>query len=211
MTPIASGEDFTASDIAFQNTTAYGNTDVHVSVISGADNYTYSAGNYTAGVRTYGTNGDTLVPVGAWTGDMSDYDVILVWNGSNRVILQAYIVDKSTVVTPVTITSTTVNVTSGAAVNKEVNDVIFSATGNGLTLETSAVWQVREKGQTEFRNCTANEVFVSGNTYCATVTISVPDELASYVTISNKNDITYTPGNTHGTGTTVTTDTFVMP
>ena len=211
VTPIASGEDFTASDIAFQNTTAYGNTDVHVSVISGADNYTYSAGNYTAGVRTYGTNGDTLVPVGAWTGDMSDYDVILVWNGSNRVILQAYIVDKSTVVTPVTITSTTVNVTSGAAVNKEVNDVIFSATGNGLTLETSAVWQVREKGQTEFRNCTANEVFVSGNTYRATVTISVPDELASYVTISNKNDITYTPGNTHGTGTTVTTDTFVMP
>ena len=202
------------NDITFTHTNAYDDVDVQVSVISGNDGYSFRDGNYYTPDRTYGTNTDTLVPVGAWTtGDMSDYDVILVWDNSSRLILQAYIVDKSTVVTPVIITSTTVNVTSGAAVNKEVNDVTFSAIGNSsYTLDTSAVWQVREAGKTEFRNCTANEVFVSGNTYRATITISVPDALSSYVTISNTNAITYTAAaGVTGTGTTITTDTFVMP
>ena len=189
--------------------------DVQVSVISGANGYTYSAGNYTTSTRTYGTNADTLVPVGAWTGDMSNYNVILVWDNNSRLILQAYIVDKSTVVTPVTINSTTVSVVApGAVANEKVNDVEFSATGTGsdsvsYTLNTSAVWYVREAGKTEFRPCTENEVFVTGNTYYATITISVPDKLSGSVTIPNTNTITYTNGSTTGTGTTVQTDYFV--
>ena len=210
------GSEGTPNDIAFANANTYDNSmDVQVSVISGANGYTYSAGNYTTSTRTYGTNADTLVPVGAWTGDMSNYNVILVWDNNSRLILQAYIVDKSTVVTPVTINSTTVSVVApGAVANEKVNDVEFSATGTGsdsvsYTLNTSAVWYVREAGKTEFRPCTENEVFVTGNTYYATITISVPDKLSGSVTIPNTNTITYTNGSTTGTGTTVQTDYFV--
>ena len=187
-----------------------------LAVITGADGDKYVGTTYEdKGTWTYGTNGDTLVPVGAFESDMSDYNVILVWNAENRVILQAYIVDQSTVVTPVTINSTTVSVVSpGAVANEKVNDVEFTAQGTGsdskaYTLDTSAVWYVREAGKTEFRACTENEVFVSGNTYRATITISVPDDLAGSVTIPSTNTITYTDGGTTGTGTTVQTDAFV--
>ena len=205
------------------NSNVYGDyNQVVVSVISGGTGDTFNGDVYhdnSEGSTWNFAYVEGLTQVyGEFTSDMSDKDVILVWNAdssnpTSRVMIQAYIVDKSTVVTPVIITSTTVNVTSGAAVNKEVNDVTFSAIGNSsYTLDTSAVWQVREAGKTEFRNCTANEVFVSGNTYRATITISVPDALSSYVTISNTNAITYTAAaGVTGTGTTITTDTFVMP
>ena len=202
------------------NYAAYEANELLVTTITGATGDKWSNNLYTDASNgwTYVTNDNTKV-YGEWATDMSDKNVILVWTGNgaetNGLILQAYIVDQSTVVNPVTINRTTVSVVSpGAVANEKVNDVKFTATGtdsNSQTynLDTSAVWEVREAGKTEFRACTENEVFVSGNTYRATITISVPDDLAGSVTIPSTNAITYTDGGTTGTGTTVQTDAFV--
>ena len=201
---------------------AYGNgTNVYVTTISGAtgDSYGVVGANMyrDAGGYTYLTNASTKL-YGTWTSDMSGKDVIVVWTGgtTNGLVLQAYVVDKSSVVTPVVVNTTSVSVVApGAVLNGNVNAVTFNATGNSgaVALNATAVWQVREFGSTEFRNCTANEVFVSGNTYRAVITISVPAATSSYVTIASTNTISYVAGATTlstGTGTTVVTDAFLM-
>ena len=172
------------NDITFSNPTAYDDDiDVRVSVISGADDFTYSAGNYTTTTRTYGTNGDTLVPVGAFESDMSDYNVILVWNADNRVILQAYIVDQDTTVDndrAVTGIENVKKIPSTITTSVEPDAVKFTAdpvygdkTGTATcTLKQDSIqWQVLDDNG-YFVNWDGDR-FVADKTYRAIVTFAV--------------------------------------
>lgn len=82
--------------------TAY-NGHLVVSVISGAAGDGYNNGVYTdAGYSNFVANANTKV-YGQWATDMSDKDVIVVWNNNSgtaehTLMLQAYIVDKSSAV-----------------------------------------------------------------------------------------------------------------
>ena len=157
---------------------------IKVAVITGADGDKYVGTTYEdKGTWTYGTNGDTLVPVGAFESDMSDYNVILVWNADNRVILQAYIVDQDTTVdndravtgienvkkTPSTITTSV----EPDAVKFTADPVYGDKTGTATcTLKQDSIqWQVLDDNG-YFVNWDGDR-FVADKTYRAIVTFAV--------------------------------------
>ena len=216
----AAGTKFTVSGVEYTNT-------IGDSYVGGLYTHYYlNTANqvvpFDYSVSGNGTDGITKL-VGAF-GNVTDQNAIIVYNAEgqtasalNRVILQGYIVDKAYQYANRHVTSTTVSAVSpGAQVNQTVESVKFNATGildntsDTVTLDVAAKWQVQvtENGHTTWRDCVAGEVFVSGKTYQAQLTLSVKSDNAKTVTIDPNNAITYTNGNTTGKYLTVWTDAF---
>ncbi len=183
---------------------------IKVAVITGADGDKYVGTTYEdKGTWTYGTNGDTLVPVGAFESDMSDYNVILVWNADNRVILQAYIVDKDTTVdnlrpiNPVTLTADTI--TAGTTTPDDVTWTInYAGYGDSSNTTDQATLKVTD---VTWEKLDANDKFVawdgdvfSAGTYRYTATMAIDN--ADYD--ENGVDGCYLPSNAQTVVGTVT-------
>ena len=168
-----------------------------------------------------GTDGITKL-VGAF-GNVADQNVIFVYNSQSeydRLMLQGYIVDKNDQYTPFTVLSADVYATNWATAgvnNGRLDAVAFEAkgfantscTGESKALTATAKWYVREAGQVTFREAVANEVFVTGNTYKAVITLDVPSATYQTVSISPLNTVHYLGDAPTGSGSVVTSGTGV--
>ena len=136
----------------------------------------------------------------------------------DRFCPQAYAFDKSAVATNGVVTSTTVNVKTGAKVGNLVNSVEFTAFGIGtnistpVTLDVAAKWQRYwvnpANGAATWVDCIDGEVFQSTTQYRALMTLSVPSAQSANITIAPTNAISYSAGGTTGTGVQIYTDAF---
>ena len=115
-------------------------------------------------------------------------------------------------------TSTTVNVKTGAKVGNLVNSVEFTAAGIGTNISTPVALDVAAKWQRYWVNpangaatwvdCIDGEVFQSTTQYRALMTLSVPSAQSANITIAPTNAISYSAGGTTGTGVQIYTDAF---
>ena len=136
----------------------------------------------------------------------------------DRFCPQAYAFDKSAVATNGVVTSTTVNVKTGAKVGNLVNSVEFTAVGTGTNISTPVDLDVAAKWQRYWVNpttgaatwvdCIDGEVFQSTTQYRALMTLSVPSAQSANITIAPTNAISYSAGGTTGTGVQIYTDAF---
>ena len=136
----------------------------------------------------------------------------------DRFCPQAYAFDKSAVATNGVVTSTTVNVKTGAKVGNLVNSVEFTAVGTGTNISTPVALDVAAKWQRYWVNpangaatwvdCIDGEVFQSTTQYRALMTLSVPSAQSANITIAPTNAISYSAGGTTGTGVQIYTDAF---
>ena len=136
----------------------------------------------------------------------------------DRFCPQAYAFDKSAVATNGVVTSTTVNVKTGAKVGNLVNSVEFTAVGIGTNISTPVALDVAAKWQRYWVNpangaatwvdCIDGEVFQSTTQYRALMTLSVPSAQSANITIAPTNAISYSAGGTTGTGVQIYTDAF---
>ena len=191
----ASVSDMTVNGVVYKLPAAYTGYNARVLVVSGAAGDSYVAGNYND--KSAGDNYNFLYVEGLtkkvgvdFTEDMSGKDVILVWNADasnpeSRVMLQAYVVEKSTAVTgarPITgwtLTAPTINNTTyaNAAVATVSNPVYGTVAGvnAGATavLQVSTSWARWDVATRDWVVMGAYEPFVTGTSYQYTTTVSI--------------------------------------
>ena len=192
--------------------TAY-NGHLVVSVISGAAGDGYNNGVYTdAGYSNFVANANTKV-YGQWATDMSDKDVIVVWNNNSgtaehTLMLQVYIVEKDYVTpTPHTISAVSTGRTGSATAGSLSGSVTFNAyvTGSnpaGFTgsVSVTTVWQRYNAVTMAWEDMTSTDPFVSGYQYRAVNTLTLTDTSGLGYVFDGSTVITGTGGT--GTGNT---------